>query len=164
MVVRRLCMVVLLIWVCLGTSCSSKIPTPITRFSSKVTMEYEDIVFKGELSCDPTSQTRVCLTEPSDVKGMTLCWDGEVLRFERNGEEGKLDAVPRSMPLVLIHAVFSEIEARGICRGTVNGWQYDCVFEEQNGSPVALTLKEIPLMIRFEEVTKLSGDTMHQTI
>lgn len=162
MIVRRLCTAVLMTLICLGVSCSSDEPTAVTRFCSDVTIECDDTVFNGKLECDPSSQTTLLLTSPAEISGVTFCWDGESLRTEWNGETCKLGTVSESALVVLIHAAFSDIAQRGVAQGVVNGRQYRCAFDEQNGNPVTLTLQEMPLTVRFENVSVSSKDTTNK--
>ena len=142
-------------------------PPTTDGFSCRVTADYDDLAFAGDLRRETDENISLTLAEPATLEGLVLAWDGKALTATMHGISTTVDAnkVPQAAVLPLVLDVLDNAAKMNDGEKTTDGWAftgeweghtYTLVSDPQTGHLISISVPDVPLVVRFSDFQPLT--------
>lgn len=138
--------------------CAQRSVTPITSgFRCLVRIEYDTLSFVGELDRTDESKMILCMTEPSEISGLTMTCETDSLSIEYMGisleltdEQLPVGMAVKAMADVLDACMDEKVDGEFLKGETAYG-VYMLSLDHDSGYPVCLELPSAELKVTFSD-------------
>lgn len=158
---KRWCFV-LVTMVLLLTSCKVTTQTPPVGdgFRCSVGIRYDGTEVSGVLDRTQQDNTTLTVTQPQEIEGLTMAWDGQALTLSYAGLS--LDVEAERVPAGAAVGVLCDVldlavkqSAQGDNSAVINGnstcGEYEIQFDSETGYPLSLEVPALDLSVSFAD-------------
>ncbi len=139
-----------------------------TGFTCEVSIAYQDMTLKGQLSRVQDGRLLVSLSEPPSLSGMAISWDGKEMAMELAGLRVPVNAanVPQGALMKSLLTVLTAAPSAGeltdegyVVQGEIDGKAYAIVCAPDTGLIRSLSVPDDELTVTFKETALLTSKT-----
>lgn len=139
----------ILLCLCLLTSCSVRSTSPVVSgFRCRVECSLEGVSVAAELDRTDPANTTLTFSQPQELQGLTMLYDGQTVRLEYLGVE--MDVPAAYLPQCsVIRTLADALNAATASHAPTQAG--GLVFDEESGLPRSLVIDEPPMTFFFSD-------------